>query len=534
MALLELPPPLSALLRPDVYPHPVESVRIVETHASWVLLTGTFAYKLKKPVNLGFLDFSTLAERERICREELRLNRRVAPDLYVGLVAITGTPQQPELHDDPPPADAGTPFEWAIRMREFPQEEQLDRLVASEELDEDQLGVLFEDFAVRTAQFHEAASSADAESPWSSPEALWKPVWENFIQIGPRVRPGWEQDSIARLRSWSVAERDRLRPECARRRSANRVRECHGDLHLSNLVRRDGQVQAFDCLEFDPGLRWCDVASDIGFLVMDLQLRGRDTTAFRFLTGYVEASGDYGALRVLRYYLVYRTMVRAKVAAISREQARDDRAAAEATQKLRRHVELGLSYVEAPHPLLVLMSGLSGSGKTWLSSRLGPRLGAVRVRSDVERKRLHGMDAQETSGSDVGTGIYDASSHAQTYARLGQCARDALEGGFSVLVDATFLRREQRAPFLSLAVDVGVPCLTVVCEAPPDVLRHRVAARRAAGRDASEAGLEVLAHQQKIQEPIDADRSCVIRVDTSGDVDIEALSRRALAAAGGG
>lgn len=521
------PPLIRALLRPEAYPHPVAAVRVVETHISWVLLTGAFAYKLKKPLDLGFLDFSTFERRAHACREELRLNRRVAPELYLGLVAITGGPDAPVLHDDPPPAGgAGEPLEYAVRMREFPQEEQLDRLLASGDLPDDDFDALLEDFAGRLAEFHDAAGVAGDDARWGDPSAVWAPVHENFIQLA-RLATDSERVPLDALRAWTEAEHARLVPVFAARKAQGRVRECHGDLHLTNLVRVDGRVVAFDCLEFDPALRWCDVASEVAFLFMDLESRARHVSAWRFLTAYLQACGDYGVGRVLRYYRLYRTMVRAKVAAIRRDQGSDDAVVAAANEKLRLHEELGGRLVAETAPRLVLMSGVSGAGKTWLSSRLGPRIGAIRVRSDLERKRLHGLGPLEPSGSALDAGIYDSAADERTYTRLERCADDLLAGGITALVDASFLRRETRARLAAVAEGNGVPCVVVECHAAESVLRERVARRAAEGHDASEAEVDVLARQLATREPVDAIEGLrVITVDTGVPVDVAILAER--------
>lgn len=501
-----------ALARPQALGHPLERCEILETHISVVLLTGRFAYKIKKPVDLGFVDFSTRERRRRFCEEELRLNRRLAPELYLAVVPITGTPQAPRL------GGTGEPFEHALKMREFPQEARLDRVLARGALAPERL----ERFAVTLAQFH--AGLPPSAGGWGTPAAVAAQVRAAFDGVEP-LPGGTGGVDLGRLRAWVESELERCAASLARR--VERVRECHGDLHLTNLVLLDERVVAFDCIEFDAELRWTDVAAETAFLAMDLEVRARADLAARFVNAWLEASGDYDALSVLPLYRVYRSLVRAKVAAIRARQALADAGVDDAAQmRAVAHLRLAADIADRPRrPWLAITCGVSGSGKSRIARELVGLTGAIQLRSDVERKRLAGLGAGAASGSPVGGGIYTAEMTERTYQRLAALARAALAEGWPVIVDATFLERARRRAFRELAAALGVPFRILTLEASPATLERRV--RERAG-DASEADVRVLHRQLAQREPLgDAERGVALIVDTdAGSPDAAAVAAR--------
>jgi aminoglycoside phosphotransferase family enzyme/predicted kinase len=498
----------AALLHPECYPHPVREVRLLETHISWVLLTGDYAYKIKKPVNLGFLDFSTLGMRGHYCEEELRLNRRLAPELYLEVVSVRGTTAAPHIGGEGPLLD------YAVKMREFPQDALASRL-----LERDQFGAREVDtLAAVIADFHAAAAPARAADRFGAPETLYAVALQNFEQILPRLRLARDKEAVQLLREWTEREFRARHDEFAVRKRAGHVRECHGDLHLGNIVLSDGRPVPFDCIEFNDEFRWIDVVSEVAFLVMDLHDRGRPDLGWRFLNRYLEASGDYDGLPVLRFYLVYRALVRAKVHLI-RSQQPGLLASDKSRLKIAFHGYLRLaSRLSADGALSLLIThGLSGSGKTTATQSLIELLGAVRVRSDVERKRLHGMGPLERSSSGHDAGIYTAAATAATYERLVAVAERTISAGYPAVVDAAFLKRTERERFRELAHRRAVPFVVLDFDAPEKVLRERVAQRAATGSDASEAGLSVLERQIAFREPlVPEERLAAISVDTRG------------------
>ncbi len=484
---------IRALTRPEAYPHPVETVRLEETHISWVLLTGSWAYKVKKPVNLGFLDFSTLDARARFCREELRLNRRLAPELYDSVVKITGSPGNPRIDGD------GPVLEYALKMREFPQDALASHLLEQGALTPADIDRLADAIAV----FHAAAAPVPAEEPFGTPQGVLEPVMENFRQIRAAVEASTDRAALRALEIWSTGEFQRLRARFAQRRDEGRVRECHGDLHLGNIVRIGERLVPFDCIEFSPGLRWIDVMSEAAFLAMDLAQRRRPDLAWRMLNRYLESTGDYGGLDVLDFYRVYRALVRAKIHAIRATQlttARGDAAAAAAGY--HGYIDLAERYTRPRRAALIITHGLSGSGKTTATQALLGALGAFRVRSDVERKRLHGLPPLAATGSKVGAGIYSPAANVATYNHLHRLARSIAKAGYPVIVDAAFLKRAERDAFRALAAELAVPFIILDCRATEAALRERVAARSREGLDASEANLAVLEHQIAAVEPL--------------------------------
>jgi uncharacterized protein len=487
---------IAGLLSSSAYPHPADDIRLVETHISWVLLTGNYAYKIKKPVNFGFLDFSTLERRHRFCVEEVRLNRRLAPDLYLDTVAITGTPESPSVGGD------GPVLEYAVRMRQFPDGARLDQVAARGELGAGHLDAL----AQQVAAFHRSLTPAATHMPYGTPDTIAFYARQNFEQIRSRLVERSDLDALAALDTWTEREFARCGPAFEQRRQEGRVRECHGDLHLGNIALLGGEVVVFDCIEFNSELRWIDVASEVAFVAMDLEDRGLGAFGHRFINAWLEATGDYGSLQVLRYYLVYRAMVRAKVAAIRMDQPGVD--AAERLADLigcREYLALALKFTRPRRPALAITHGFSGSGKTTLTQPIVGQFGAVRVRSDVERKRLFGLPADARTGADFGDGIYTREASERTYARLAELAEAIVSAGYTVIVDATFLERKNRLKFREIATRLGVAFLVIDFEASHSMLERWVQERAAAATDASEAGLAVLTRQRATADPLGPD-----------------------------
>ncbi len=501
---------IKALHQSDCYDHAVGQIRHLETHISHLLLTGSYAYKLKKPLNLGFLDFSTLEQRRFYCEEEVRLNRRLAPEDYLAVVAIRGSLAAPRIKGEGPVLD------YAVKMRQFDPDATLDRL--------DDMGQLtarhVDAIAAALASFHGKVDTASADSSFGKAESIWAPQEQNFAQLASCTAGGEAQPLLEALRRWSTAEHARLAHEFEQRSAQRFVRECHGDLHLGNMVWRDDELLIFDCIEFNPDLRWIDVMSELAFCYMDLMQRGHQDLATRLLNRYLERSGDYAGLTVLRYYAVYRAMVRAKVAYIRARQP------GQAEHEAGREGQLGLAYLRLadqltrpPQARLIITHGLSGSGKTTFSQDLLERLGAICLRSDVERKRLAGLDALARTGAGVEEGIYGRDFSRRTYGHLAYLAERLLHAGWTVLVDATFIARWQRELLHHVAGACRVPFHILDFSVSPEELRQRVKARSAGGMDASEADVDVLEKQLKSQEPLTAEEmSSVVAVTSVEEV----------------
>ncbi len=477
---------ITALLDPDAYAHPVQSVRLLETHISWVLVAGDYAYKIKKPVDFGFLDFSTLDKRHYFCQEEVRLNRRLAPEWYLDVVPVTAQGARCQMNG------SGPVVEYAVRMRAFPADATLDRCGSI-------LPTQMDAIADAVATFHQRTATAPDKGDYGSPASVLAPARENFRQIRSHPLAGEFEAVLDRLELWTQSEAERLQEHFVRRRDEGFIRECHGDLHLGNIAWVNDAPLIFDCIEFNPGLRFIDVVSEVAFLFMDLEARGHPALAWRFLNRWLEQTGDYEGMAAFRFYRVYRAMVRAKVALLGA--GPDD---AGALQAARQYVDLAVRASTISPAALWLMHGVSGSGKSWLSQALLERCGALRLRSDVERKRLFGL-APLASSDTVAGGIYGSEASRQTFARLQAWAAYLLGEHFLVIVDATFLHRLHRQPFEAKADTLNLPWRIISLSAPESRLKARVLERQQAGSDPSEATLEILERQLAGREPLGPD-----------------------------
>jgi len=425
---------------------------ICQTHISWVLLAGDAAYKIKKPVTLPFLDYGTIDKRRFFCHEELRLNRRFAPDLYLDVVELAGEP--------------------AVKMRRFDEAQRLDHVSSRGDLTGAHLAQLARDLVAFQSQ------AAIAPPEFGTPDIIRADALENFDEL-ERLLP-IEDPLLARLRDWTEAEWQRRKADFARRRAAGRVREGHGDLHLGNLVLIGDRVIPFDGIEFSADFRCIDVASEIAFTLLDLLDHGRPGLATWLLNAWLVWNGDFDALTVLRFYLVYRALVRAKVAALQ-----------ERAPEAAGYLALAARLTSLPAPTLTITCGPSGCGKTYESSRRlasADFLHTVRIRSDIERKRLYGLAPEADSG---GT-IYGPEATRRTYARLAELAEAIIKAGWAVIVDAAFLKRAEREAFRTLAHRLGCDFELLAPQADPAEMARRIAARR---NDPSEATVEVLARQ---------------------------------------
>jgi len=496
------------LKNPALYDHFAKQISVLETHISTVLLVGDYAYKLKKPYNLGFLDFTTLEARHYYCEEELRLNRRLAPNLYMSVVAITGSVDAPHFDGK------GKIIEYAVKMRRFPQENLLLNVLQRGELHVEQLDRL----AQRIATFHAALPAAVPNQDFGEPDSLHAATRQNFTQIAPLIFSAVDRAQLDRLAQLSEDLFARTLPIFLQRKQQGFIRECHGDLHLGNMVLIDGEIAPFDCIEFNVSFRWNDVMSEIAFVVMDLASRGRPDLGFHFLNSYLEQTGDFSGLQVLRYYLMFRAVVRAKIAAILASEADipSDKGVA-AWQDFHHYLDLAVQFSHTPPFLLVLMHGPSGSGKSTVARDLATQLSAIHARSDVERKRLYGFSPLAHTDAQPNTGIYTQEATQRTYARLMEITLDAQSAGYAVVLDATFLSTKQRAPFLALSDNTWI----VSCEAPEEVLRNRVRSRYQAGTDAAEANLAVLEQQLAMREglsEIEMQRTTLLNTQQPFDV----------------
>jgi hypothetical protein len=467
-------------------------LRLVETHISWVLLAGQYAYKIKKAVNLGFLDFSSLQARHFYCEEEIRLNSRLAPEIYFDVIAIGGSEGNPVFDELPA-------IEYAVRMRRFPVSMQLDKLVSRGKL----LPQHIDHLAATIAQFHRDLPASDVNASYGTVKLIRQDAVQNFEQLQALLKASADLERLAALSRTSESEYVACRSLFQQRAEQGFVRECHGDLHLGNIVLIGEQPVPFDGIEFNPALRWIDVISEVAFTVMDLLYHQRADLAFRFLNAYLEITGDYAGIRLLRFYTVYRAMVRAKVNAIHASQpGLSHRGASKALAVCRDYIELAADCFASKRPALIITHGLPGSGKSTFAQMVLQRLQAIRLRSDVERKRLYGLGSLADSHAIGGIDLYSAEVTRRTYALLNGLARELLLAGYPVIVDAAFITLDERTQFRQLAEELSVPFVIAAVYASKKTLRERIMQRQHAANDASEADIAVMEKLMLSHDPL--------------------------------
>ncbi len=510
-----LPPFIIAMMKPEFYNHPVQHCQLIETHISWVLLTGDFVYKVKKPVNFGFLDFSTLEKRKFYCEEELRLNRRLAPEIYLDVVQISGSQEHPVLDG------SDKPFEFAIKMLQFSQDKQLDHMLDRNELKQDMIDAI----AIMIADFHQQLDSAKETLAYGDPEQIYHPVKENFIQIRKCITNETKLDLVTELEQWSQNYFNKITNIITQRKKKGFIRECHGDLHLRNIAWYKNKPLIFDCLEFNPEFRWIDVISEIAFLVMDLQDHHQAEFAQRFLNHYLEITGDYEGCCLLHFYLVYRAMVRAKVDAIRASQAGiSKKEQDEASGESYSYLQLALTYTKRQTPFIIITHGKSASGKSTITQPLLEKLGAIRIRSDVERKRLYNIKPGGNSTTHSDKEIYTSEATKKTYHKLLKLAEVIINASFPVIVDATFSTAEQRNLFQNLATQKQVRFVILDFLATDETLKQRIRDRQ---QDVSDADINVLENQIKNWQPLKEDEKInSISINTEEELNIDGLISR--------
>lgn len=505
-------PLIDGLMRPEAYPHSAEALELVETHISWLLLAGPFAYKIKKPVNLGFVDFSDLGKRKHFCEEELRLNRRFSPELYLEATPIGGTETAPRVGSEPA-------IEYAVKMVRFPDSARLDRVAERGELTAAHCDALAEAIAAA----HRTADAASPDGPFGLPERIDRQTADT-LSLAERHLPVSEHPRLQAIRTFCQAEFRRIAPQLVARRAAGRVRECHGDLHLENMLLADDRIRLFDCLEFNPSLRWIDVMSDVAFAAMDLEDRDHARLAARLLNRYLELTGDYGGLDVLTYYQVYRATVRAAVAGVRLQSPQLAPADCQRYQrKADAYLRLAETYTRPRRPVIVITHGLPGTGKSTLTEPLVEWLPAIRLRSDVERRRL-----EEHAPASQSADRYAPAMRRRVYEQMAAAVEQIVSAGYSAIVDATFLKRADRQLLADVSRRQGVPLFVLRFEASDYLLRQRIAQRLHAADDPSEATPAALEALRREVEPLSDEESAqatVLDVEGQGAAEIAARIR---------
>ncbi len=494
MPLDELP---EALTRPEAYPFPVRRVELRETHISWVFLAGTRVYKVKKPVRFSFLDYSTIERRRHFCAEEVRLNARLAPGVYRGVVALERTASG-RLRID----GAGTTVDYAVEMERLPDDRMMDRLLAAGEISNEPIDRLVDLLLC----FHAQAATGPDVDRYAAPEAVRRVVLGNLAECPAELAPQLVATLTRRLAALLDASSELL----AERARQGRAREGHGDLHAGNVCFLPDRVVAYDCIEFEPAFRCGDVAADLAFLVMDLDARGFRAFGSYLAHRYAHASGDTTLRHVLPLFKVHRALVRAKVAALRMTSASGDEHNA-ARAESERYLGLAAGYLVVP-PVLLVLCGLPGTGKSTIAHAVERALGAVVLSSDLLRKRLFGLEPTERWRGGVGAGPYTSEWTTRTYDALCSQAAAHLDGGRSVIVDATFPVASWRARFLTLASERHVPARVLHVVAPDAVVEERLAARAHDASAVSDADLAVFRHAADRFEAPDAREPALVVV----------------------
>lgn len=471
-ALAELVRDLS---RPAAYRRPVERVERLETHVSLLFFAGDRVYKVKKPVDLGFLDFTTLARRRHFCEEEVRLNARLAPGVHLGVVPITGTPGELRI------GGAAEPVEWAVEMVRLPAERMLDRLLAEDAVTTAELDAVVD----LLVDFHREAATGEGVDRHGSPAATEKRVLDNFEQIRRFVErhafPGRASALARRDAERFLAERREL---LLRRVAQGRIRDGHGDLHAGNLCLLGDRIIAYDRIEFSTALRCGDVAADLGFLLMDLDFRGHAGESRHLVRRYAAEAGDGELGELIDFYRSYRAMVRAKVELLTWEGESGSSRGGSDEHDAHWRRAAGYAQLAAAYgmpPLLVITCGRPGTGKSWAAERLARPLGAAVLRSDVVRKELPRGESE----------LYSTEMTERTYEELLRRALAELAASRSIVVDATFARREHRARFIDAAARAGRRTLVLHVTAPPALVRERMARRASDPAEVSDADWQV-------------------------------------------
>lgn len=492
-----LPVLIQQMLQPGFYPHPVtEPIQLIQTHISYVLLTGEYSYKVKKPVNFGFLDFSTLGQRRHFCQEELRLNRRLSPRLYLAVVPITGDAAQYQLALDPQSPDEVV--EYAVQMRQFEQEQLFSHLFEQGALTLEQMQTL----GKLVASFHTTAATNAEIQAFGDVQAVRAVAEDNYQTSLPYVGRAQTQTQLTQTQAFTEDFFKAHRDWFAQRQAEGKIRECHGDLHLNNVCRYQDQIQVFDCIEFNQEFRRTDVMYDAAFMVMDLEFQGRPDLANAFLNAYLEQTGDYWGAALLPLYLSMRAYIRAKVGSLmlddpgipeTQKQQAQERAAA--------YYHLAWEYTQRSPGKIFLMSGLSGSGKTTVARQIAQKINAVHIRSDAVRKQLAGIPLDQRGDQDgaYGSGIYSPEMTQKTYDRLLELGIFLAQQGLPVIMDAKYDRQDLRQDAIAQAQANQVPIQILHCTAPMDVLQARLQARQG---DIADATADLLADQKQTAEPL--------------------------------
>ena len=498
---------LKSLLQPAAYPEPVAEVRLIQTHVSCIFLAGKFAYKIKKPVNFGFLDFSTLDRRRFYCQEELRLNRRLCPEIYLDVVKVHEAPEGAAFYGD------GMVLDYAVKMIRLPEERMADRLLTDGRLSEADV----QSIAAKIAAFHRQALTGGEIDRYGSLETIRRNWEENFHQVEEFTGITITLQDLGIIREWTEQFMTGKAELFSRRVAGGFIRECDGDLHLANICLTD-RVCIFDCIEFNSRFRYSDTIADIAFLIMDLEFRGHRDLALVFLREYIAASGDAGVSDLVDFYSIYRAFIRGKVGSFRLKDPGIPLVEKEtAKEKAIRYFRLARGYIlrEQLAPALIVVGGLTGSGKSTIAEALAKELGLELLSSDRIRKELAGVPLRQHSHDEYGGGLYSPAASEAAYRELLARADRSLAAGQSVIIDATCQKRKVRESLQRLAASREVPLYLFVVEAPEEIIRERLAKRVREGTSISDGRWEIYLRQKEEFEPVMDSEGVSVTIDSS-------------------
>lgn len=504
MTQSEMPDFIQAMLQPAFYPHPVKApIQLIQTHVSYVFLTGDYAYKVKKPVNFGFLNFSTLEARQHFCLEEIQMNRQIAPEIYLDVLPITQIDNQHFVLNG-----AGQAVEYVLKMREFPQEDLFLSLFEQGKLTESHL----EELGKIVAQFHSTAQTNDYIRSFGEVAQIRQAIDENYQQTDQYISTAQTQQQFDETKQFTDTFFEHRQELFKSRIQNNKIRECHGDLHLRNICLWKNKIQLFDRIEFNEPFRFVDVMYDVAFAVMDLEARNRKDLGNAFLNTYVEQTGDWEGLQVLPLYLSRQAYVRAKVTSfLLNDSGVPEAAKKEALATATDYYKLAWNYTQKRQGKLILMSGLSGSGKTTVARHLARKLGAIHLRSDAVRKHMAGIALTEKGGAE----LYTTEMNQKTYNRLLELGIQLANLGWTVILDAKYDQEAGRQNAIAQSQNHQLPIEIIHCTAPENILRDRLNART---DDVSDATADLINQQKAIAEPFtEAEKLLLKTIDTSLD-----------------
>lgn len=512
---------IDALLTPETYPHPVELITTIETHISIVFLTGHYAYKLKKPVNFGFLDFSSLSKRYHFCRMEVSLNQRTAPELYLGVHAILPNTAETdvllkvssqEVDDTSPLAsqNSTSPIDYLVKMRQFNPNHVLGRLLNQPSLSLEWVTSLSQ----QLVEFHNKAERVAATSSLGEPETQLQPMLDNFTTLQDFFSATVQQKLLKDLSTWTQNRFAALKPLLIQRKQQGFIRACHGDLHLDNIALINEHPVMFDGIEFNEDFRWIDVMSDLAFLLIDLEHRNHPATSYQVLALYLNQTLDFMGLQALNLYRVYRTLVRAKITALRAQQVTDNPyQQAQIKDKAWCYVEQAQQYTQQQTPKCIVLHGLSGAGKSYFAQQLNtqlPQLKAIVLSSDRIRKSLLGVHSLSEPSQAQQAHWYSHGMNQKTYQALEDAAQTCLNLGYSVIIDATCLKKAHRNRFKTLSQRTHAQFYIIALDVSTSIATQSIQRRLQERTNPSDATTQVMHSQVSLIEPPKQDEQALV------------------------